>query len=518
MLKPGLLVQGCYLVVQELGKGGFAQTFEVDDNGTHKVLKVLINNYPKAVSLFQREAQVLKQLNHPGIPRVELDGYFTWLQDGKPPCHCLVMEKIEGRNLAEWLVSKSNQPITQEQAVYWLKQLVEILQQLHQQQYFHRDIKPSNIMLKPDGQLVLIDFGAVRQVTESYLQQQAANVTGTRIGSAGYQPPEQADGHAVPQSDFFALGRTFVHLLTGKHPIHLRNPQTLELNWREFAPQITDSLADLLDDMIALVPSARPKNTLVIGQRLAEMELTAQTKSSLVSQKVEPVSLTELKKKRKTINLVSLLKSIGLNCWLALLLLLRLLGWRSLLPKLEVTFNNRGVDNHLANRLVSAKIYYQCALLIKPDYMKAHYNLGSLYEKQGKYPQATAEYQIAMQGNISAAFNNFARLQIVAKQYTVAVDLLKERLSLDQNQEIRYALLKNLGWALLKQQRYSEAKGYLQEAIELKSDRAAAYGVLAQVLEAQGDQHKARAAWDNFWRYAPNDHSPEVDAWMMIAP
>ena len=277
---PESLLEGRYRVIQPLGRGSFGQTFEVDDvrgfsggEAPRKVLKVLLTNYPQAVSLFQREARVLSQLEYPGIPRVEPDGYFTfWPQDSQEPVHCLVMEKIEGINLRDWLSNQNNQPITQEQAIAWLKQLAEILTKIHQQQYLHRDIKPSNIMLKPDGQLVLIDFGAVREATETYLQKLEAR-GGTSIISPGYTPTEQANGRAVRQSDFYAMGRTFVHLLTGKHPLDLsEDPQTGELAWRNSAPQVSQRLADLIAHLMATLSANRPENALIILHRLYEIE------------------------------------------------------------------------------------------------------------------------------------------------------------------------------------------------------------------------------------------------------
>jgi ABC-type branched-subunit amino acid transport system substrate-binding protein/tRNA A-37 threonylcarbamoyl transferase component Bud32 len=270
--------------------GGFGQTFEVDDRGTLKVLKVLNparfsdpRSKQKVVSLFQQEAEVLSQLHHSGIPKVDSDGYFPfWPKDSQEPLHCLVMEKIDGLNLQEWLEGQGNQPITPVQALNWLKQLAEILEQVHQKQYFHRDIKPPNIMLRPDGQLVLIDFGAVRELTQTYLQQQ--NVTGTVIGTPGYTPPEQMHGRAVPQSDFFALGRTFVHLLTGRHPLDLHeNPQTGKLIWRNSVPHISKSwvdliykllgrsLADFIDELMEPSWKKRPKSTRVILKRLKKI-------------------------------------------------------------------------------------------------------------------------------------------------------------------------------------------------------------------------------------------------------
>jgi len=266
-----LLLQNRYRVLKQIGQGGFGNTFEIDDIGKTKVLKVLTENNPKAVELFQQEAKVLSQLNSVGIPKVEADGYFTVLpKNSSVPLHCLVMEKIEGVNLERWMEFRNYQTISEKEALNWLKQIVEILALVHAQKYFHRDIKPQNIMLRPSGQLVLIDFGAVRQITTTIL----AGNSHTRIISQGYSPPEQQNGYSVQQSDFFALGRTFIFLLTGKEPQDkaIYDPLTNELHWRKYAVNISPLLADLIDNLIAPTANQRPENTRVILQRLQKIE------------------------------------------------------------------------------------------------------------------------------------------------------------------------------------------------------------------------------------------------------
>ncbi len=283
MIHPGQLLQNRYQVRQNLGRGGFSRTYEVDDSGTLKVLKVLnldrcrnLELEQKAVSLFQREAAVLSRLQHPGIPKVELDGYFTLAEAGQEAVHCLVMEKIDGLNLKQWLENQGNQPLTQEQAIAWLIQMSQILAQVHRQGLIHRDIKPSNIMLRANGQLVLIDFGAVREVTETYLQKQSMNEMGTLIFSVGYTPPEQMEGQAVMQSDFYALGRTFIYLLTGKHPNDFdKDSRTGRLHWRDSAPQVSKQLADLMDYLMATFPGKRPQTPQMIENCLAEIVSSA---------------------------------------------------------------------------------------------------------------------------------------------------------------------------------------------------------------------------------------------------
>lgn len=234
------------------GKRRDTQLYEVTEHeGNRAILKVLTNNSSRSTALFEREIQILQQLTHLGIPKFERT--FTVVTSGGTTLHCLVMEKIEGQNLEQRLEKQGSLP--EAIALNWLKQLTEILYVLHRNRFLHQDIKPSNIMRKPDDQLVLVDF---------------SNVPG--IVSAGYTPPEQADGKAVPQSDFFALGRTFVHLVTGKHPIDLpKNPETRTLIWRSHAPQITQPFADLIDDLMASLPQNRPQTAQAVLSRINEL-------------------------------------------------------------------------------------------------------------------------------------------------------------------------------------------------------------------------------------------------------
>lgn len=271
-----MLLQGCYRVTRLLSNpnkpSGFGTIYEVEDNKTKKILKILHNTHPKAVELFQQEAEVLSRLQHPGIPTVENDGYFIYFpRNSQNPLHSIVMEKIEGMNLEEYLIERQLQPITERTAIRWLKQLIEILDVIHQQQYFHRDIKPPNIMLKLDGQLALIDFGTAREVTQTYMHKlQGQQVTG--IISAGYTPPEQINGKAVPQSDFFALGRTLVYLLTGKQPSDFsEDSRTGELNWRNNAGNISLKFADLIDYLMAPFPGNRPQYAQEVLQKILEL-------------------------------------------------------------------------------------------------------------------------------------------------------------------------------------------------------------------------------------------------------
>lgn len=273
-----------YVPLQALGSGGFAQIYTVWDEKTQteKVLKVLVEDSPKALELFTQEAAVLSRLHHPGVPRVDAEGYFQ-VQLFNPKPHqlpCLVMEKINGRTLEE-ILKKFPQGCPEDLVLNWFAQAVEILQELHKRQILHRDIKPSNLMLgtsspsltPSQGQtggdrLVLIDFGGAKQFSPSKLRSQSSS---TRLFSSGYSPPEQVTGGIVgPSADFYALGRTMIELLTGKYPLDLEDQQTGKLCWRTTV-NVNPQLADLLDEMVQEDVRSRPANATIIQKRLAKI-------------------------------------------------------------------------------------------------------------------------------------------------------------------------------------------------------------------------------------------------------
>ncbi|MCZ8126387.1 MAG: serine/threonine protein kinase [Microcystis sp. LE19-114.1B] len=269
-----LLLNGKYRVSRLLSDTtGFGVVYEAFEGFTAKILKVLQekwNNDPKAVELFKREYDVLLELSRQNVTGVpQADVYFQYSTRGGKILHCLVMEKVEGINLEQWL--KQYDKLSQKRAFKWLREITLILDKIHQQNWLHRDIKPPNIMLRNSGELVLIDFGTAREETQTYHQKvKGQQVTG--ITSAGYTPNEQQHGQAVIQSDFHALGRTFVHLLTGKHPLEIYDPINDVLPWREETENIHPLLLDFIDELMGRLPKNRPANTRVILQRLDEIE------------------------------------------------------------------------------------------------------------------------------------------------------------------------------------------------------------------------------------------------------
>ncbi|MEH2412520.1 serine/threonine-protein kinase [Nostoc sp.] len=270
-------------------KTGFSKVYEAYEQDTPKILKILkqdLSGNAKAVELFQQEVTILRQLKHPGIPNE--DSYFQYQTRNGLVLHCIAMEKIDGYNLEQWLKQQQNHPISQEQAIDWLKQLVEILDLVHSKQYLHRDIKPSNIMIRSPlgkgwGDLVLIDFGTATEMDRTYPDKLSNGDAMTALMSSGYSAPEQMNAQAVPQSDFFALGRTFVFLLTGYHPLDMYDMQHNFLHWQNHPIHISPLLLNLIDWLTVLDIEKRPANTQEILQRLEEIEtqLTETTSANI---------------------------------------------------------------------------------------------------------------------------------------------------------------------------------------------------------------------------------------------
>ncbi|HBE19253.1 MAG TPA: protein kinase [Cyanobacteria bacterium UBA11149] len=534
-----LLIKGKYRLIKplrQLNPRHYTDVFEVDDAGTRKVLKVLKDKTPRLIEMFEREAFTLQILNHPGIPKVNSDGYFSFIpKNSSQELHCLVMEKIEGDNLEAWL--SKNKPISQQQAMNWLKQLIGILDLLHQRRFFHRDIKPSNIILKPNGQLVLIDFGSVREITSTY-QGKVAGEMVTTIFSGGYTPPEQLDGKASPESDFFALGRTFVHLMTGKSPVDLpKHPQTGKLIWRDKAPQISQPLADFIDQMMAFQPGNRPRNA---GDILPYL-----TKRGLLIK----IALRLVNSPKFKLMVAGLITLVIAGIWLYIPVNARSnhLEGREYLNRGQIDLAREKLENAIALDPNNAVIHsdlgwacqeqkeYDCALkqyqlaLKKTSNLETratiHYNIGGLYEAFGDGNKAIEKYKLAMvdKGEIGAtATNDYARLQIKEKRnYALAINLILntlEQTSLDWHQiaNLRSSLYKNLGWAYLQQGDYSSAEKALREAIRLdKEKRAAAYCLVAKTLQDSNPQ-AALPFWQKCREY-DSKNLPEVENWQLDA-
>jgi hypothetical protein len=239
------LIGDRFEVMHLLGRGAQGRTFLARDrrSGEEVALKELDLSQAddwKAIELFDREAQALRHLDHPGIPRY-VDAFHQSDDEGNERFF-LAQEFVEGSDF-ETLV-KEGATYTEAQARDIVRQVLEILVYLQERSppVVHRDIKPSNLIRRSDGTVALIDFGAVQSVLPD------SQGGSTIIGTSGYMPVEQLMGRAVPATDLYALGATAIHLLSRRHPADLP-VERMALQFRPFV-NISERFADYLERLV----------------------------------------------------------------------------------------------------------------------------------------------------------------------------------------------------------------------------------------------------------------------------
>ncbi|MEB3214840.1 MAG: FHA domain-containing serine/threonine-protein kinase [Nostocales cyanobacterium 94392] len=282
----GQLLAGRYKVLQILAEGGFGQTYICSDihlPGKPKcVLKHLKTTSTSrsaleaARRLFQKEADTLQQLgNHDQIPRL-----LAYFEDNNQ--FYLVQELIEGHSFSRELPKGTK--LSQSQVIAILTEILSILQFVHNQGVIHRDIKPDNLIRRTsDHKLVLIDFGAIKQV-----RSQTATNTGQQnvtlvVGTRGYMPSEQIRRLPRPSSDIYALGMIAIQALTGVYPYELQDdPNTGEILW-EHLREVDSAFAEMINKMTRYHFKERYQTVDEVIQALKELPileesaLTAQT-------------------------------------------------------------------------------------------------------------------------------------------------------------------------------------------------------------------------------------------------
>ncbi|MDZ8082512.1 MAG: serine/threonine-protein kinase [Nostoc sp. DcaGUA01] len=262
-----LLLDGRYVAIKLLGRGGFGAAFLARDRRIPGMRQCVVKQFQPAGNLtstqlqqaqlmFEREAEVLAQIGneHEQIP--DLFAFFPVIVNSLQPGQqdqffYLVQEYIDGQNLEEELAQQGK--FSEQQVLEVLQEILKVLKFVHERGIIHRDIKPSNIMRRRDGKLFLLDFGAVKQVAN--VASGAASSTG--IYSMGFAPPEQMTGGQVfPSTDLYALAVTVITLLTDKEATQLFDAYSNQWKWRSQV-NVTPRLANILDNM--LLPAANQR-------------------------------------------------------------------------------------------------------------------------------------------------------------------------------------------------------------------------------------------------------------------
>ena len=291
----GKVLDGRYKIVQVLGSGGFSETYIAEDTrlpGSPRcVVKQLkpVNNKSEQLQvarrLFKSEAQTLQILgNYDQIP--QLLAYFEEEEE-----FYLVQEYIIGNPLNREIPLGERLP--EPAVIEILKDLLQTLVFVHKKGVIHRDIKPSNIIRrKNDDKLVLIDFGAVKQVSTQVINSQEQTAFTIGIGTKGYAPREQCLGYPQYSSDIYAVGMIGIFALTGIHPHELPLDENQEVEWIDKATT-SIAFADILSKMVLDNPTSRYQSATEALQALYDLTGPITSKFFTDDSSIDTISLKD---------------------------------------------------------------------------------------------------------------------------------------------------------------------------------------------------------------------------------
>ena len=266
----GTVLRDRYKILEQFGSGGFSDVYLTEDiNISRKCIvkrlkpkitdpKELEDFLPKAREMFEKEAEQLQKL---GDSSSQIPTLYDFFQEGAD--FYLVMEYIEGHDLRQEIVEGVN--MAEKTVLQLLKDVLEALKTVHEKGIVHRDVKPDNIRRRDsDNKIVLIDFGAIKEVASQRISQNKGYASKTiSIGTEEYMPPEQAAGRPKLSSDIYALGAMVIEALTGIPPSKIHRDSRDQFEWRSEAPHITPAFADYVDKMVRQEFSQRFENATV---------------------------------------------------------------------------------------------------------------------------------------------------------------------------------------------------------------------------------------------------------------
>ncbi|WP_013324863.1 serine/threonine-protein kinase [Gloeothece verrucosa] len=503
-LAPGRTLSQRYYIIRQLGQGGFGKTFLAEDRHVPDHPQCVVKQLTPPGSepaillaarrLFATEAKTLYQLGHHSqIP--SLLAYFEENQE-----FYLVQEYIEGQILAEELRAPNYQR-TEEEAIKLIQEILEIVVFIQQKNVIHRDINPSNLIRRQiDGKLVLIDFGAVKQLT-TQLVRDGKTVATIAVGTPGYFPSEQAHGHPKFNSDVYAVGIIALQALTGYNPGKLpTHSETGEISWHHLA-NVSPEFRDILDKMIRYDYRERYSSAKEALQAIKTLrhsyvkeQKTTATQAAILHQSRQAQS--------RIIKVLMALAIIGLaaggvvsiDYWLSLNNATKMYNKGNTLYQLQryedalqaydtslnINPNNANAWQGKGDTLQALKRYQQAldsydeAIQIQPDSWQAWMGRGKVLEKLGRNLEAINSYEkvIIFKDNSWEAWSNLGELKVKLAQYSEAIKDLEKSLKLNpDNEEAWY----QKGWSLQNLKKYEDAIKSYDETVKVNSSFSQAW-------------------------------------------
>jgi eukaryotic-like serine/threonine-protein kinase len=497
------LIGGRYRVIDCLRTTGFCETYVAED--THlpgnphprcvvKKLQPQSNEdfvLETARRLFDNEAKVLYKLNdHPQIPRLlahlEVNEEFY-----------LVQEYIEGKDLSQTEIVPGNR-WSESKVKDFLIEVLQILAFVHQNSVIHRDIKPSNLIRRAyDNKIFLIDFGAVKEITNMTLTEGQGNVLTVAIGTPGYMASEQQRGDPRFNSDVYALGMTTIQAITGYHPDQLpRDRDTGEIKWRDRAPECSEELARILDKMVRNDFLQRYKNA---NEALEDLQ------KPKISDTIIPVS------SGKAISSNAPVKPSGVKRLLFFVVLPLSVGLVVLIPNIwkavqALKYYNEGNTLLDAGEYEQAVSAFEQALTNRENFAQAWTNKGFAQGKLGnhleKFSSCVQATDVAP--DFAEAWNCRGLARFDLQQYERALQEYNQALAVDPD---FYRGWYNKGQVLLKLGRPREAIDATRQVLRHKPDYFLAWTQICQALYELEQYQDAKAHCEESLKLNP-DYPP----------
>ncbi|MBH8553341.1 tetratricopeptide repeat protein [Nostocaceae cyanobacterium CENA357] len=531
----GNILVGRYQIISHLGGGGFGETFVACDTHLPGLPQCVVKKLkPQATDpvtletarrLFDTEAQVLYKLGtHDRIP--QLLAYFEENAE-----FYLVQELIEGHDLSKELAA--GKTLSQDHVILLLQEILEILEFVHQQKVIHRDVNPHNLLRRQqDGKLILIDFGAVKQITTQVVTPDGQTKSTVAIGTPGYIPGEQAHGTPKFSSDIYAVGIIAIQALTGISPEQLdKDAETNEIIWQN-KTIISPELAQFLDKMVCYDFRQRYASATVALQYLKE--LTQLTSSTIAfSPPALPIQQIKSSKHKKGlfIKLLLSLFLIGVSGVASIFVvnsintsnatelskqgntLFELQRYKDALmayeqaveirPDYAQGWNGQGKTLFKLKQYKAALAAYDKAIQIQPNYVEAWSGRGFILQNLQRYSEAIASFDKALklQNNYPEIWNAQGEIFSNLKQYDNAIKSYEQAIKLKPDY---YEAWYQKGLALQNLKQYEEAIAAYDQAIDIKSDYEQAWYNRGNALVNLNRYEDAFKAYDQVVQYNPN--------------
>jgi len=535
-------IGGRYQIVHHLGGGGFGQTYLAEDlhlpgkpTCVVKHLKPRMTDadtLPIARRLFDTEAQVLYKLGeHDQIPR--LFAHFEEQSD-----FYLVQEFIEGEVLSSEL--KSRQKLTETEVIQLLMDILTVLEFVHQQQVIHRDIKPSNLIRRgSDRRIVLIDFGAVKQIGIQVSETSHLATVTIAVGSSGYMPNEQLAGKPRFSSDIYAVGILGIQCLTGISPGKLpEDPRTSEIQWRDRAC-VSPGIADFLDRMVRYDFRQRHPTA---GDALAALKSLTEV-SSVTTLLTQPQQISldghlvwldrgddlfQNQRYREAVlayDRVLQAKPEDYQAWFKRGMALEHLALYEeaaacyeqlvrLQPQDYLAWYKWGVTLGQLQRYPESLQAFEQVVQLQPDHYWAWHDRGKVLEQLQDTDRAIASYERAVQLKPDFQLAIESRRQVLSnlrrvdelyhlQHYDEAVAACDRLLQEDESNGLAWLMR---GMALENLHRYQDAADAYAQVVQLQPDDHVAWFKQAGVLEKLGQEEGAITAYARVVQIQPQNY------------